>query len=133
MDEINTENVKPTFHVIDVFNQFREDQSVKSYPREKILEIVGENVGGSKRPGEKYETGRPQRGKYKNDYEEKGYTDCGCNVGFNPGIVLDPFMGSGTTGVVAKKNNRDWLGIEINPEYIKMAEQRINNTMGSLF
>jgi len=47
----------------------------------------------------------------------------GCPEG---GIVLDPFMGSGTTGVVAKSLNRNWLGIELNPEYAKMAEERIN-------
>lgn len=43
------------------------------------------------------------------------------------GIVLDPFMGSGTTAVVAKKLHRNYIGIELNPEYIKMAEGRINN------
>ena len=42
------------------------------------------------------------------------------------GIVLDIFMGAGTTGVVAKKNGRNYLGIELNPEYIKIAEERIN-------
>jgi len=40
-------------------------------------------------------------------------------------IVLDPFMGSGTTGVVAKKMRRKFIGIEINPEYCKYAEERI--------
>jgi len=40
-------------------------------------------------------------------------------------IVLDPFMGSGTTGVVAKKFNRKWIGIEINEDYIKLAKGRI--------
>lgn len=54
----------------------------------------------------------------------------GCPKG---GIVLDPFMGSGTTAVVAKKLGRRWIGIELNPEYIKMAENRIANTMESLF
>jgi len=44
------------------------------------------------------------------------------------GIVLDPFMGSGTTGVVAKKLGRNWIGIEINPEYVLMAQKRIKNT-----
>jgi site-specific DNA-methyltransferase (adenine-specific) len=44
------------------------------------------------------------------------------------GIVLDPFMGSGTTAVVAKLNRRNYIGTELNPEYIKMAENRINNT-----
>jgi DNA modification methylase len=41
------------------------------------------------------------------------------------GIVLDPFMGAGTTAVVAVKNNRNYVGIELNPEYIKIAEKRI--------
>src|SRR3990167_4676419 len=49
------------------------------------------------------------------------------------GVVLDPFAGAGTTGVVCKKNNRNFIGIELNPQYVKMAEQRIKNTMGSLF
>ncbi|HOL83661.1 MAG TPA: site-specific DNA-methyltransferase, partial [Caldisericia bacterium] len=44
---------------------------------------------------------------------------------FEGEIVLDPFMGSGTTGVVAKKYNRNFIGIEINPEYFKWAKERI--------
>lgn len=40
-------------------------------------------------------------------------------------IVLDPFFGAGTTGVVAKRLWRNYLGIELNPEYIKLAENRI--------
>jgi DNA modification methylase len=47
----------------------------------------------------------------------------GCPEG---GIVLDPFMGSGTTAVVALKHNRNYIGIELNPEYIKIAEKRIS-------
>lgn len=43
------------------------------------------------------------------------------------GIVLDIFMGSGTTGVVAKKLNRKYIGIELNKEYIKIANDRINS------
>ena len=46
----------------------------------------------------------------------------GCPEG---GIVLDPFMGSGTTGIVANKLNRHYVGIELNPEYVEMAERRI--------
>ncbi len=49
------------------------------------------------------------------------------------GIVLDPFSGAGTTCVVGKKLNRNYVGIELNPEYIKIAENRLMNTMGSLF
>jgi len=40
-------------------------------------------------------------------------------------IVLDPFLGSGTTAVVAKKLGRNWIGIEIEPNYVKAAEKRI--------
>lgn len=46
------------------------------------------------------------------------------------GIVLDPFMGAGTTGLVAKKLNRNYIGFELNPEYIKIAEKRIFNEIG---
>lgn len=41
--------------------------------------------------------------------------------------VLDPFMGSGTTGVAAKKQNRNFIGIELNQQYFITAEKRINN------
>ena len=41
------------------------------------------------------------------------------------GIVLDPFVGSGTTAVVAKKFNRGFIGIELNPEYAEMAKRRL--------
>lgn len=41
------------------------------------------------------------------------------------GIVIDPFMGSGTTGVVAKKNDRRWIGIDLNQDYVDFAEERI--------
>lgn len=41
--------------------------------------------------------------------------------------ILDPFMGSGTTAVVAERLGRDWIGIELNESYIKIAEDRIFN------
>lgn len=56
-----------------------------------------------------------------------GYTDCGCNAGFRPGIVLDPFMGSGTTGVVAQKLGRNFIGIDIKEEYLEIARNRISH------
>ncbi|MCA6072171.1 MAG: site-specific DNA-methyltransferase [Endomicrobium sp.] len=46
----------------------------------------------------------------------------------NGGIVLDPFCGSGTTCVAAKNLGRNYLGIEINPEYVALSEKRINET-----
>ena len=41
------------------------------------------------------------------------------------GIILDPFIGSGTTAVVAKKFNRGFIGIELNTEYVEMAKRRL--------
>lgn len=58
-----------------------------------------------------------------------GRTDCGCNAGFEAGVVLDPFFGAGTVGVVTKKLGRNYLGIELKKDYIKMAERRINKTI----
>ena len=58
-------------------------------------------------------------------YPEKLIEPCilaGTKVG---GIVLDPFFGSGTTGVVALKNGRQYIGIDINPDYCKTARDRI--------
>jgi site-specific DNA-methyltransferase (adenine-specific) len=42
-------------------------------------------------------------------------------------VVLDPFIGSGTTAVACKKLGRNYIGIEINPDYCKYAEERINS------
>ena len=46
------------------------------------------------------------------------------------GIVIDPFMGSGTTGEVAKLNNRKYIGLELNPEYAILANERISKVGG---
>ena len=49
----------------------------------------------------------------------------GCPEG---GIVLDPFFGSGTTGLAAQELHRHWVGIELNPEYIEIANRRVGQT-----
>lgn len=48
----------------------------------------------------------------------------GCPKG---GIVLDPFIGSGTTAKVAQQYGRNFIGIELNPEYVAMANKRLEN------
>jgi DNA modification methylase len=50
----------------------------------------------------------------------------GCPAG---GTVLDPFCGSGTTDMVALRHGRDFIGIELNEDYIKMAHKRIEDDM----
>lgn len=60
-------------------------------------------------------------------FPEKLIAPCvlaGCPIG---GIVLDPFLGSGTTAVVAEKNKRNCIGIEINPIYADMTERRLED------
>ena len=48
-------------------------------------------------------------------------------------LVLDPFMGSGTTGVVCKKIKRNFIGIEIDKKYYELSKNRIYNTATELF
>ena len=62
-----------------------------------------------------------------------GYSDCGCNAGFEPGVVLDPFSGAGTTAVVAKKQGKRYIGIELKQEYIDMAYKRIAKVQQRIF
>jgi len=69
---------------------------------------------------------RAPRESFERKIISKGYKPtCNCNAKFTSGIVLDPFFGSGTTGVVALKQGKKFMGIELNPEYIEIAEARI--------
>lgn len=132
----------------------------KKYFFESIKEPVKENLSIRTSPSKKYAhegTGlKPHTGLDKN-YEvknkrtvwsinTKGYSEAhfatypekliepmiqaGCPVG---GLVLDPFSGAGTTGVVALKQSKDYLGIEINPEYIELSEKRLSGVTAPLF
>ena len=46
------------------------------------------------------------------------------------GLVLDPFMGAGTTAVTARKLNRNYIGYDLNPDYVKMANNRLYKELG---
>lgn len=70
---------------------------------------------------------QPYKGAHFATFPEKLISPCikaGCP---RHGIVLDPFAGSGTTGVVAKKLGRNYILIELNPKYITMARERIRD------
>ena len=43
------------------------------------------------------------------------------------GVVIDPFMGSGSTGVACKNTGREFIGIEIDEKYFNIAKDRIDN------
>jgi len=60
---------------------------------------------------------------FEYEYEQVGYTDCGCGAEFKPGIVLDIFGGTNTTGRVARSLKRDWIAFDASEEYIKIAEK----------
>lgn len=53
-------------------------------------------------------------------------SSCKCDKEPIPAIVLDPFMGSGTTALVARKLLRHYIGFDLNPDYVKMAQDRLN-------
>jgi DNA modification methylase len=71
-------------------------------------------------------TTKPFKGAHFATFPKDLITPCilaGCPSG---GVVLDPFFGAGTTGLVAMELGRDFIGIELNPEYIKLAENRLS-------
>lgn len=53
-----------------------------------------------------------------------------CVESVGPGLVLDPFMGSGTTAIAAESNGRPWVGIDISAKYCEMARKRIEKVTG---
>lgn len=105
-------------------------------PRVRILEGKGESAFNVRirdaktgRSGKKTVQARASAQEVAS-YDEKGYggegkrtvgwlPSCSCGAGTVRPIVLDPFFGSGTTGMVAAELDRDWVGIELNESYIK--------------
>ena len=68
---------------------------------------------------------RPFRGKHHAVFPQtliETPINAGCREG---GVVLDPFMGSGTTALVARGLKRNYIGIELNPEYVRLARLRL--------
>ena len=54
-----------------------------------------------------------------------GWTDCGCAAGWAPGLILDPFIGTGTTAVAARKLGRRCIGVDLSEDYLKQAVTRL--------
>jgi len=99
--------------------------------RKKIVSIGGFiPTGGSRTkdtPGISDEQKENGTGYFFRKFE--GYSDCNCGFGFHPGIVLDPFCGTGTTIARSKELGRHYLGIEGNQDYIDIANKRLRQEM----
>ncbi len=76
----------------------------------------------------------PQDNENKGDYPTRLHSspfpillveNCIKLFSYKDDLVLDPFMGSGSAGIAALKNNRNFIGIEVNPEYFEIAKKRI--------
>jgi len=96
-------------------------------PRERIVERGGFVRTGGKRVKDTPAVSERQKreGTGYHQLFMVGWTDCGCNAGWESSVVLDPFLGSGTTALVALKLGRRFVGVEINYDYCLMALRRI--------
>jgi site-specific DNA-methyltransferase (adenine-specific) len=101
--------------------------------REKI--IISESK--STRPGNQSKDKNnniysANRKRYMPEYKGEYYTYCHCNAGFRPGIVLDPFIGSGTTAEEAIRQGKNYIGIELKDEYIDLIDKRLSKVQVNL-
>jgi hypothetical protein len=101
-------------------------------PRERLTDVAYERDGSgttgkarnlAEPDGRIDGTGFTGKPKMRKIVDTTGWSDCGHND-YRPGVVLDPFMGSGTTALVARKHARHAVGIELNEEYAKLCEKR---------
>jgi hypothetical protein len=97
----------------------------------RVIEKVGKSLPVSERHGRTGHNGQPPQisGNYWTGPTTKATDDwrpgCNCEAEPGPALILDPFFGSGTTGQVAKKNRRDYLGFELNEAYLDLNPDRV--------
>jgi len=100
-------------------------------PWERVVEV--ENITRTRKTGKGQDTeiGRKGRAGEPNRKTTGWQPTCNCDTKeIKPCVVLDPFIGSGTTAEVAQRMIRRWIGIELSDEYIKIAEKRlVQNTL----
>lgn len=107
--------------------------------RERVVDVDYENPGNRQTNGPRSLEQRHETAGFEVRREKRtttlGFTDCPCGpdrkcadrtAKYRPGIVLDPFMGSGTTALVARKLGRHAVGIELNEEYAAMCARRLS-------
>ncbi len=101
-----------------IVERHKGDRTSAVTPKHKVL--------GLDRPGGQRATGHPPgwRKMVRDTDAEYGWSDCGHN-NYHAGVVLDPFLGSGTTALVARRLGRRCIGIELNPAYAQLAARRL--------
>ncbi len=99
-------------------------EKIEEKEYEQLGKITENEKSKDPRQGNNFGTRRLGRARISNIIN-KGYISCSCNTEFTGGIVLDPFFGSGTTGLVALKQNKKFIGIELNNSYISIAKKRL--------
>jgi len=110
---------------LDDYDNFVEEKVVSALPQ---LNPKGKNPGDILNIATEHFHG-PHYAVYPTKLVEF-FLKAGCPKG---GIVLDPFMGAGTTGYVAKKMGIHYIGIELNPDYVRIANERIARVPDRLF
>lgn len=112
----------------------------KIQPTPEYAELLQGNIGKNhlKSRDEDRKTGREGNGIASHGNVGRGYqttgweSGCNCRLGrIEPCVVLDPFMGAGTTALVALKLGRRFIGIELNPAYAEIARKRIAPLMAT--
>ncbi len=96
-----------------------DDRNRKTFVQPKYREGGDVDDAGSSLASGGFKSG------HRYEVETTGWSDCGHN-NYQPGVVLDPFLGSGTTALVARRLGRRSVGIELNPEYADMAAGRLS-------
>ena len=109
-----------TPHLTQIHGGYKDAFNIRVRDMKTKPEKWGKLYRASKEEIEKYD-----EKSYVSPIKEKVIFSCDCNVGFEPGIVLDPFCGSGTTLVVAKRLGRKYIGIDIKSEYVEMSKRRL--------
>lgn len=144
MDKVNSR--PPEYKIYDGYRNKRDVWSVATKPYKEAhfavypVALVEPCVlAGTSSHGECVNCGVAWRPTVQKDEETGGTTagpfvkGCKCETSdVRPQVVLDPFSGSGTTGLVALENGRNYLGLELNPDYAEISRKRLSDALGMM-
>jgi len=110
---------------------YRRDKNGKSIVRQNSLDRGKRRELGQRMNVWRYSAGKGHTGIYSHPaaFPEVLARDHILSWSNEGDVVLDPFSGSGTTAKMAKHNGRRWIGIEINPEYVQIANNRLRQNV----